>query len=138
MDEFEKIIREFQKEYYTEQQPKIPVWPYYQKQPIAKSTDCKVREPISGVKEISNKLSYELDWSFIESMAKRMSKNKGKYPPYNWKRQMDIENLKQALLRHVMEIMKGNYNDEGKNDHFEAIALNAMFIKYQLEHYNNG
>jgi len=40
----------------------------------------------TGYKESEGKLSYEFDWEFIESMAKRMSKNKSKYGPYNWKK----------------------------------------------------
>jgi hypothetical protein len=48
---------------------------------------------------------------------------------------MEVEQLKQALFRHSLEIMKGNYHDEDKLDHLDAIALNAMFIKYQIKHY---
>lgn len=86
-----------------------------------------------GIKETSNKLNYELDWNFIEEMAKRMSKNKDKYPPYNWKLKMDIESLKQALLRHTLEVMKGNFEDNNEPfGHLAAIALNAHFLFYQL------
>lgn len=88
---------------------------------------------INGKKESDNKLSYELDWNFIEAMAKRMEQNKDKYPPYNRKKPMDIESLKQALLRHTIEVMKGNYTDIEELDHISAIACNAMFIYYQLK-----
>ena len=91
---------------------------------------------INGKKESDNKLSYELDWNFIEAMAKRMKQNKGKYPPYNRKKPMDIESLKQALLRHTIEVMKGNYNDNEELDHISAIACNAMFIYYQLKQWH--
>lgn len=83
-------------------------------------------------KESNWKISYELDWDFISAMAKRMQTNKGKYPPYNRKKPMDIENLKQALLRHTIEIMKWNYTDIEDNDHLTAICCNCMFIYYQL------
>ena len=86
-------------------------------------------------KESDNKLSYELDRNFIEAMAKRMSQNKGKYPPYNRQKPMDIENLKQALLRHTIEVMKGNYTDIEDYDHLQALSLNAMFIYYQLKNH---
>lgn len=91
-----------------------------------------IAEKIKWKKESDNKLSYELDWNFIEAMAKRMSQNKGKYPPYNRQKPMDIESLKQALLRHTIEVMKGNYTDIEDNDHLQALSLNAMFIYYQL------
>lgn len=87
---------------------------------------------MNWIKESDNKLSYELDRYFIEAMAKRMSQNKGKYPPYNRQKPMDIESLKQALLRHTIEVMKGNYTDIEEYDHLSAIACNAQFIYYQL------
>lgn len=92
-------------------------------------------------KESDNKLSYELDRYFIEAMAKRMQQNKGKYPPYNRKKPMDIESLKQALLRHTIEVMKGNYDDNEELDHnwlwhIMWIACNAMFIYYQLKQWH--
>ena len=90
---------------------------------------------LNGHKESNDKQEFELDWEFIESMAKRMTKNKAKYGKDNWKKPMDVEQLKQALFRHSISIMKGNYNDEDKLDHLDAIALNAMFIKYQLKNH---
>ena len=91
-------------------------------------------EHLQGVKETEGKLNYELDWGFIQQMAERMSQNKGKYEPYNWKRPMEVEKLKQSLFRHVIEIMKGNYSDDGRDfGHFESVALNSMMINYQLK-----
>jgi len=89
-----------------------------------------------GIKEANNKLSYELDWEFIEKMAIRMDKNKGKYPPYNWQKPINIEKLKEALTRHFIEVQKGNYKDEDMElGHLEAIALNVMMIHYQLRNH---
>lgn len=85
-----------------------------------------------GIKESNGKLHYELDWDFIELMALKMSKNKTKYPPYNWKKPIDVEGLKQAMFRHVIEVMKGNYKDD-VGGHLESIALNAMMINYQIK-----
>ena len=87
-----------------------------------------------GKKESEGKLSYELDWEFIQQMAERMSQNKGKYEPYNWKKLMDVEKLKQSLFRHTIEIMKGSYSDDGREmGHLESLADNAMMINYQLK-----
>jgi hypothetical protein len=41
-----------------------------------------------------------------------MESNKGKYPPYNWKKEMDIEKLKQSLARHFIAVMKGDWEDD--------------------------
>jgi|SRR5690606_17676750 len=85
-------------------------------------------------KETDNKLNYELDFNFITQLAERMAQNKHKYEPYNWQKLDNIKDLKQALFRHVLEVMKGNYEDDGRMfAHLESIALNAMFINYQLK-----
>jgi hypothetical protein len=86
-----------------------------------------------GNKDSEGKLNYELYWPFISAMAERMSKNKNKYQPYNWKKPMDVEKLKQSTFRHMIEVMNGNYKDEGEQmGHLTALALNSMFIYYQL------
>lgn len=90
-----------------------------------------------GIKETVEKLNYELDWDFITAMAEKMSSNKHKYPPNNWKKPIDVEFIKQALFRHTIKVMKNEFNDEKELDHLSSIALNAMFIYYQLKN-NNG
>lgn len=90
-------------------------------------------ETATGIKEEDNKLSYELDWEFVEGMAKRMAKNKGKYPPYNWQKEMDINKLADAMSRHFIEIQKNNFHDDEDYGHFYAMACNAMMIVYQLK-----
>lgn len=91
---------------------------------------------MNWIKESTWKLSYELHRPFITAIAKRMSQNKGKYPPYNRQKPMDIEELKQALFRHTIEVMNWNYTDIEDYDHLQAIALNAMFIYYQLSNHD--
>ena len=88
----------------------------------------------TAYKETKGKLHYELDFEFIKQMAERMASNKGKYEPYNWQKLDNIEDLKQSLFRHVLEIMNGNYKDDNREfGHLEAVAINAMFINYQLK-----
>ena len=85
-------------------------------------------------KETEGKLSYELDFDFITSLAERMATNKGKYEPYNWKKEINKEEISQALFRHVLEVMKGNYADDGRNlGHLESIALNCMFLFHHAD-----
>lgn len=84
-------------------------------------------------KETYNKLNYELDFNFITQLAERMAQNKHKYEPYNWQKLDNIDELKQALFRHVLEVMKVNYEDDKRLfGHLESISLNCMFINYQL------
>lgn len=77
------------------------------------------------------KLYYELDWKFIELMAQRMALNKDKYAPWSWKN-ISLEDTKQAITRHFIEIQKGNYSDEQILGHFIALALNSMFAVHTL------
>ncbi len=91
-------------------------------------------EKETAYKETEGKLFYELDFEFITQMAERMASNKGKYEPYNWKKLDNIADLKQSLFRHVLEVMNGNYEDDNRaKGHLEAVAINAMFINYQLK-----
>ena len=88
----------------------------------------------TAYKETNGKLFYELDFDFITQIAERMASNKGKYEPYNWQKLDNVEELKQALFRHTLEVMKGNLEDDGRDfGHLEAIACDVMMIYYQLK-----
>ncbi len=88
----------------------------------------------NGIKESEGKLNIEYDWDFLKAQMIRMSKNKAKYPKNNWKKPMDIEELKDALFRHTLEVMDNNFEDDGDElGHLSAIALNALFIYYQIK-----
>ncbi len=97
------------------------------------------KKETEGVKETEGKVDYsEIDWDFIELQAKRMNKNKNKYPAGNFKKKMNVEELKQSLLRHVLEVLKGKYEDDGDElGHLSAIALNAQMINYQLKNFKD-
>ena len=99
-----------------------------------KNTFKLKEEKETAYKETEGKLFYELDFEFITQMAERMASNKGKYEPYNWQKLDNIDDLKQSLFRHVLEVMNGNYKDDNREfGHLEAVAINAMFINYQLK-----
>ena len=87
-----------------------------------------------GIKETEGKLYYELSWEFIEEMAKRMANNKSnKYPLFNWKKNINVEDLKQAINRHHIEVMKGNYKDGDELlGHVVSYACNSMMLWEQL------
>jgi hypothetical protein len=83
----------------------------------------------NGIKESKGKLNIEYDWDFLKAQMIRMAKNKDKYPKNNWRKPMDIGELKDALFRHTLEVMEDNYDDDGDDlGHLSAIALNSMFI----------
>ena len=88
----------------------------------------------NGIKETEGKLYYELSWEFIEEMAKRMANNKSnKYPLFNWKKNINVEDLKQAINRHHIEVMKGNYKDGDELlGHVVSYACNSMMLWEQL------
>lgn len=86
-----------------------------------------------GIKETNSKLIYDIDFEYIKGMAERMQLNRDKYPVGNWQKPIDVESLKQALFRHVIEIMQGEYSDEQKFGHLYAIGCNAFMIIEQLK-----
>lgn len=116
-----------------------PEWLTDHFQKIADVSEIRHHEfPKNGVKESLGKLSYELDFDFITQMAERMDANKGKYEPYNWQKPIDTAGLHRALARHFFQVMKANYEDEGREcGHLEALALNAMMINYQLKNHRD-
>ena len=92
---------------------------------------------MSGYKETEKKLVYDIDFDYVKKMAERMQLNRDKYPVGNWKQPLEVEDLKQALFRHTMEIMKGNYSDEQKYGHLVALGCNAFMIIEQLKQKEN-
>ncbi len=100
------------------------------------STNSPVTSFPQGIKQSDSKLSYELDWGFIQQMAERMQINKHKYPPYNWQKPIDKQSLKEALTRHFIAFMQGELTDDGREfGHLEALACNAMILNYQYKYF---
>jgi len=70
-------------------------------------------------------------------MAKRMQLNKqnGKYDVFGWRDQgVDVPEMNQALIRHLIAILKGELqDDEQKYSHYYALACNSMLIINQLK-----
>lgn len=88
-----------------------------------------------GVKETENKVNYgELDWDYIDNMSLRMSKNLDKYPPKNWQKKMEIQELAKSAIRHARKILQEIDNDEETlQQHATALGCNGMMINYQLK-----
>lgn len=90
-----------------------------------------------GYKDSQDKQWVEYDWDFLRLQMRRLGKfkieNGGKYEKDNWKNDIDIELLKNSLFRHTLDIVEGNYDDEGELEGLAAVALNAMFIFAQLK-----
>lgn len=88
---------------------------------------------MNGYKETKDKLIYDIDFDYITGMAKRMQMNRGKYAVGNWKQPLEVEELKQALFRHVIAIMQNEYSDEQRYGHLYAVGCNAFMIIEQLK-----
>jgi len=91
----------------------------------------------SNNKETEKKLVYDIDFEYVKKMAERMQLNRDKYPVGNWKKPIEVEDLKQALLRHMMEILNNNYSDEQEYGHLVALGCNAFMIIEQLKQKQN-
>lgn len=102
----------------------------------------EIKEAFKPTKQSEGKLFYEIDWEFIEGMAIRMALNKqnGKYDRFGWRDQgVDIDEMNQALVRHLIAILKGELqDDEQQYSHYYALACNSMLIvnslKSQIKH----
>ncbi len=99
--------------------------------------DVIKRDESKPTKQSDGKLFYELDWEFIEGMAKRMALNKqnGKYDVFGWRdNYLDIEAMKQAQIRHLIAVLKGeSQDDEQLYSHYYALACNSMLMVNQLK-----
>lgn len=91
---------------------------------------------IKPTKITEGKQFYELNWDFLTGIAERMSigKKDGKYKRFKWKEGIDVEECKQAGFRHLLEVLKGNYEDDGqKYGHIFGVVANMMFIEHELK-----
>lgn len=92
---------------------------------------------MNAKKETEGKLNHEFDWDFIDGMGKKMAENKGKYPPYNWMKELsdeDFNSLKHSIFRHWRKFIQPVEGDvETAEDHLFSIACNAMMVWYQLK-----
>lgn len=116
---------------------------------IFKSTDNGIeKQDVAFEKEAykddNGKLFHEIDFMFIKDISERMASNKsnGKYEPFNWKRPMSqegIEKILQAGWRHMLELMDGNYEDDGRPfGHLEGVVSNLMIANYHLRKRNES
>ena len=91
----------------------------------------------TAAKDEASKPSFaEINPEFLLAMAERMTKNKGKYEPFNWQKPCDINLLLDAAQRHLLALRMPEQEkvEETHLDHAVALALNAMIIHYQLRH----
>ena len=99
-------------------------------------------EENKGIKDFQNKVSYqEIDWNFITAMAKRLNSNKvqfgGKYENNNWKLDIDLKEIQDALIRHFIALVQPNPEDsESSLDHLAAIGINCQILYFHLKKNN--
>lgn len=99
--------------------------------------NSNIIKQMPGIKETEKKLIYDIDFDYVKGMAERMQLNRDKYPVGNWKKPIKVEDLKQALFRHCLEVMNDNYSDEQKYGHLIALGCNAFMIIEQLKNNDN-
>jgi hypothetical protein len=147
---FENIVDSYQaknesiKDCFGNEVKEFPFLPSKEEAKIAKYLDelknkYSSNNSSEGIKESEGKINVEYDWAFLKGQMNRMSKNKDKYPKNNWKKPMDVEQLKDAMFRHTLEVMDNNFEDDGDAmGHLYAISLNAMMIFTQLNNKNEN
>ncbi len=72
-----------------------------------------------------------LYYPFLESVIRVMKLGKDRYGYENWKKPFDKSRLRNALMRHVVADMKGEYIDRDSGEpHISHVVCNAMFIYF--------
>lgn len=102
-----------------------------------KYVEPELEKAMTGVKDSMGKVSYrEINWDFVTAMAKRLNSNKiqfgGKYEPNNWKKDIDLNLIEDALVRHMIAFINGTDSEESPIDHLVAIAVNCQIFHYHL------
>ena len=95
--------------------------------------ELKQKDQKVGLKQSEGKLMVqELYWPFIEQMARVMTINKEKYPPKNYLKPMDKEELLAAAQRHTIAIWNGEEIDPTDGQpHSVKVATNMMMYYAQ-------
>ena len=85
-----------------------------------------------GKKFDTDKLEWNLlYYPFLESVIRVMKLGKGRYGFENWKKPFDKTRLRNAMLRHAVADMKGEYIDPDSGEpHISHVVCNAMFLYY--------
>ena len=104
-----------------------------------KSEIINMTDDNTGIKDNNQKISYqEIDFNFIDLMAASMTKNKDKYPPFNWHKTINKMDLVDAILRHTRKVKQPIEGDvETVEEHLVNIACNSMMLWYQYRYYKD-
>ena len=78
--------------------------------------------------------SITLDLLVFEPLVKVMEYGATKYTIHNWRNKSDdIFHVLDCILRHILELQKGNLEDDESNaPHVGHIMANVMFLSYHL------
>jgi hypothetical protein len=91
---------------------------------------------MAGLKEIKGKLEWSLlDYEAMEEVIRVLEKGAVKYGADNYKKGLNRYQVLDAMQRHLVELMKGNEEDEETFYHHAAhIICNAMFYLHNHMH----
>ncbi|MCH9664617.1 MAG: DUF5664 domain-containing protein [Gammaproteobacteria bacterium] len=85
----------------------------------------------------SGKTDYTMaPWESIEDMIAVMEFGKQKYGRDNWKECKEPSRFAAAAMRHLVEYMKGNHNDEESGEKHLAHAMCCVNMLNWLEYHN--
>jgi len=81
------------------------------------------------------KLKWNLvDFKSIEPLVKVLEFGSTKYEVGNWKKDMDLDDILNSMLRHVIELADGYYTDKESGEPIVGhIMTNCMFFEYHIK-----
>lgn len=74
-----------------------------------------------------------MDFESLEEMVRVLEAGADKYSPGNWKLGLNRDEILESMLRHLLQLFKGEEFDQDlRTHHMGNIMCNAMFYLYHL------
>ena len=86
-----------------------------------------------AMRDNSSKIDHNLFQAAISDFADCLDEGAKKYSANNWKKSMDVNQIKNSLINHLEKFLVGEINDiDSGNTHISHILCNCMFLEYHL------
>lgn len=97
---------------------------------------------LNNIEEFDKALRYNKGkpkWSYVhfkslEPLVRVLEYGALKYAPYNWKKEMPLDEILDSMQRHLAALIDGEeFDQESELHHIGHIMANAMFYQYHYD-----